>query len=290
MTDGMSTTKENHVWEEKDSIEPKRNCSNNSANGQSDIINVTGTDSTGSRCGDIGIVSGIYKIVNRVNGKYYVGSSRDILSRRLGRFDRHQRLLKRGNHFNDYLQRAWNKYGEHAFQFIIVERVSPEGLFDVEQKYLDAAQKEPNKCYNLNFCADGNNMRKICYRKNSEALKLFYKMHPERKKQSTLSCHTPSAARKRGVSLRMYFLNNPEKAKQQGQRIRDHYRSNPVKREQLSRRFRSNIEYTFENVNTKQIFRGTQFDFRTLFGLHKGSVNNLIKGRCNILKGWVILG
>ena len=45
---------------------------------QKDIINDTNKDSTKNQCRNIGVVSGIYKIINKVNGKYYVGNSKNI--------------------------------------------------------------------------------------------------------------------------------------------------------------------------------------------------------------------
>ena len=60
-------------------------------------------------------ISGIYKITNNVNGKFYIGSSQNI-SRRW--YD-HKRELRIQKHHNKYLQRAWNKYGEENFSFEI---------------------------------------------------------------------------------------------------------------------------------------------------------------------------
>lgn len=96
-------------------------------------------------------ISGIYKIVNKISGRYYVGSSINILTSK-GRFAEHIKDLNRGIHHNDYLQHAWNKYGQSNFDFIIVEKVSAEKLREVEQKYLTEAFTKSD-CYNLNFNA-----------------------------------------------------------------------------------------------------------------------------------------
>lgn len=50
-----------------------------------------------------GKISGVYKIVNRVNGKYYVGSSNHILKR----WTRHKNDLDNNKHRNIHLQRGW---------------------------------------------------------------------------------------------------------------------------------------------------------------------------------------
>ena len=100
-------------------------------------------------------VSGIYKIINKINGKYYVGSSDNILGT-TGRWKEHINGLKNNRHDNKYLQNAWNKYGESNFEFIIIEEIPKEKLFEIEQKYLDKLKlNRRNLCYNLSFNATG---------------------------------------------------------------------------------------------------------------------------------------
>ena len=60
--------------------------------------------------------SGIYKIVNKINGKYYVGSSKNIPVR----WSDHKETLNKSSHYNVHLQRSWKKYGNHNFEFVIV--------------------------------------------------------------------------------------------------------------------------------------------------------------------------
>lgn len=59
----------------------------------------------------------IYQIENTVNGKIYVGQTKDYHDRVLS----HISSLKRGCAANMHLQRAWDKYGEDAFQFSVLE-------------------------------------------------------------------------------------------------------------------------------------------------------------------------
>ena len=82
---------------------------------QKDIINDTNKDSMKSQCRNIGIVSGIYKIVNKIDGKYYVGNSKNIYKRWI----KHKSLLRHNKHINDYLQNAFNTYEQSNEQFII---------------------------------------------------------------------------------------------------------------------------------------------------------------------------
>ena len=66
---------------------------------------------------------GIYKIINVVNNKFYVGSAENFTRRKRV----HWWMLRRGTHGNKHLQAAWGKYGEQAFTFAIVEEL-PEGV------------------------------------------------------------------------------------------------------------------------------------------------------------------
>ena len=78
--------------------------------------------------------SGIYKITNTVNGKYYIGSAVSINRR----WNVHRSQLRSGKHHSIVLQRAWDKYGESAFKFSVVEYVDRDRLLETEQKYIDA--------------------------------------------------------------------------------------------------------------------------------------------------------
>ena len=78
------------------------------------------------------VLCGIYCIENIINGKKYIGLSRDIKRRWL----EHRSELNRGDHINNYLQSSWNIYGEDAFKFYIVELCLPEELSDRECYYI----------------------------------------------------------------------------------------------------------------------------------------------------------
>ena len=80
------------------------------------------------------IISGIYKIENVVNGKCYVGSACNLQARRRQHFNN----LKKRSHCNIKLQRAWNRYGESALIFLVIEYVKiKEELIKREQFWID---------------------------------------------------------------------------------------------------------------------------------------------------------
>jgi len=89
--------------------------------------------------------SGIYKIINVVNNKFYVGSAVDLRRRKT----RHFSELRLGKHNNAHLQAAWNKYGEKAFTFVVIEE-HPEGtdLLAAENIWLKEHVGK-DYCYNL---------------------------------------------------------------------------------------------------------------------------------------------
>lgn len=76
----------------------------------------------------------IYAIENKINGKMYIGLSKNIRRR----FKTHKNKLERGCHFNQHLQNAYNKYGKESFKFKVIEkRISVEKLGQKEKYYID---------------------------------------------------------------------------------------------------------------------------------------------------------
>ena len=88
---------------------------------------------------------GIYKIINVINNKFYVGSAVDLNRRKA----RHFSELRTGKHNNRHLQAAWQKYGEAAFVFVVVEELPPEAdLLAAENIWLKEHVGK-DYCYNI---------------------------------------------------------------------------------------------------------------------------------------------
>lgn len=81
-------------------------------------------------------ICGIYCIKNLINGKRYIGSSCDIYSR----WYVHKNMLNKNKHYNEHLQRTWNKYKKNNFMFLIIEKCTRESLFNREQYWIDKLQ------------------------------------------------------------------------------------------------------------------------------------------------------
>lgn len=86
---------------------------------------------------------GIYLIINLVNGKIYVGQTKNIKSRVMS----HISQLLRGAHPNQHLQGAFNKYGVDNFYPYVAEYCSLELLTEREQYWIDYFDKQ--KIYNI---------------------------------------------------------------------------------------------------------------------------------------------
>lgn len=88
------------------------------------------------------IQSGIYKITNIINNKFYIGSAINFYHREKVHFS----YLKKNNHPNQHLQNAYNFYGKGKLFFEIIEYIEPnkEKLIEREQYYIDLLKPEYN--------------------------------------------------------------------------------------------------------------------------------------------------
>lgn len=261
------------------------NYLNNKEIVQKDIINDTNKDSTKSQCRNTGKVSGIYKIVNKIDGKYYVGSSKNIYKR----WKAHIRSLNGNYHTNDYLQSAWKKYGNSAFEFIIIEITNDEETFLFEQKYLDVAKLEQDKCYNLNFEVSAVIMLSE-YSKQKQKLALInhYK-NPENRKKISLKL--------KGIPLsdetkqKMSLSRTGEKHFRYGKKLTLEHKTKLSKSHiGIKNPWSDKNIYTCYNELSKIKVSGTRYELSKLMNLKQDTTNYLIrkqtkKTRC----GWVLI-
>lgn len=129
----------------------------------------------------------VYEIHNTVNDKRYVGQSSQETQHRLLE---HRSKLRSGVHENDHLQRAWNKYGEEAFEFcIITEGKSIRELNKLEQKYIQKYNSiDRDFGYNIRTGGENSRLSEETKRKISESKK-------------GVSVHTPESIEKIRESL-----------------------------------------------------------------------------------------
>jgi group I intron endonuclease len=103
------------------------------------------------------MVGGIYKIENLIDGKVYIGSSINIISRK----QKHFWMLKKGIHDNCHLQHSYNKFGEDSFIFEVLEECNNKDLI-IKENYHIFKYKSNNSEFGYNL-ATVNEFRRNTY-------------------------------------------------------------------------------------------------------------------------------
>lgn len=89
---------------------------------------------------------GVYRIVSLIDGRIYIGSTKNIQVR----IQKHRHCLKKGTHRSDILQSHHKTNGPDCIQFELIELCAKDQLLTREQHYLDLHQPfEPvgfNQC------------------------------------------------------------------------------------------------------------------------------------------------
>lgn len=81
-------------------------------------------------------------IRNIADGRVYIGQAANLAMRRM----QHLRALRRGDHGNRRLQRAFIRDGETAFDFSVIEFCASDRLTEREQFWIDAHSYVYNIC------------------------------------------------------------------------------------------------------------------------------------------------
>jgi group I intron endonuclease len=119
--------------------------------------------------------SGIYTITNLINNKIYIGFCQNFRSR----YGDHKSTLFYSKHGNEYLQRAYDKYGSENFIFEILEECNKEYLASQENYWANLLNVH-NRNYGYNIQPTHPNNLKI----HSERTKLKIKLSTKGVKKS----------------------------------------------------------------------------------------------------------
>ena len=118
--------------------------------------------------------TGIYKITNIVNNKFYIGSSVNVRKRIVD----HIRRLRSDTHGNPHLQKAWNKYKEEKFSFNVLLYCDKDSLIFYENRAIEIFNTlNSDKGYNCIPAKDthltGSNYEKIKYQRAETQKKIM---------------------------------------------------------------------------------------------------------------------
>lgn len=241
--------------------------------------------------------TGIYKIINLIDGKYYVGSSTNIYKR----WKEHIRLLNNNQHHNDHLQYAWNKYGKKSFNFVIVENTEITSIKIIEQKYLDVAKYEPDKSYNLNYDATGGKISEYSKEKIKKNKLEYWTNFEKRKMQSEKLKKIKSTPEMRqSQSIRAKVLWTDDFYREKFIEAKKMWHSLPINKKRvcelnsgLNNPMSDKKKYYFFNKKTKNKEYCTRYELRTnpkylKENLSQSGIAQLCLGKFPSYKGWII--
>ena len=144
----------------------------------------------------------IYKIVNNINGKIYIGQTKHSLSKRIA------------GHIKDNstpVQKALNKYGLESFTIFVIDHADSKAVIDEKERYWIRVLKSNQRAYGYNMTAGGDglvNPSKKVRSKISNTLKEHYKTHEHTSGFSGHS-HKESSKKKMSETLKV-TMNLPE--------------------------------------------------------------------------------
>lgn len=146
------------------------------------------------------MTSGIYEIRNTINGHRYIGSTANLKRR----WRKHRSDLNKGRHHSVYLQRAWNKYGDAAFVFEILEKWNIEFLVSMEQWWMNMLSPEYNIAPVARSCLGVKHTEETKANKSAFMIRRF--RDPEERAKIGLTSkgrkHTPESKAKIGAAHR----------------------------------------------------------------------------------------
>ena len=160
-------------------------------------------------------ISGVYKIVNKINGKIYVGSAIDLKARKRTHFNK----LKLNKHPNSHLQSSYNKYKKDNFVFEIIKYVEDKDkLIETEQYWIDKLNvcdknigynKRPKAESNLGIKMSDETKKKLSELNKGENNSFYGKCHTEETKKK-MSLNHPDVSGENGY---FYGKKHTEEAK-----------------------------------------------------------------------------
>lgn len=245
-----------------------------------DFTKSTEKESNKKSLTDITKASGIYKIVNKVDGKYYVGSSQNINRR----WQKHKCQLKNNQHWNKHLQNVYNKYGIDNFDYTIIEIVEDvKELLSIEQKYLNECKNNPDNNYMISFDAVAPMRGRKCtwgYKKGTIPWNKGLIGVGGRKKGFFVSNETK--IKLKALAEKQFSEDGLEKHRQ--------LCKTPEHRTKITQGKIDKTIFRFQHTETSEIFTGLKYDwYMKYFGKAPCNLPAFIRGERKKLLGWILL-
>jgi group I intron endonuclease len=232
------------------------------------------------------MASGIYKITNTINGKCYIGSAVDLERREKQHFS--------GDRTNKILKQAMKKYGAENFQFEVLEECNPEHCVAVEQTFIDYYKRLLGWENLYNICEVAGSCLGV--ERTEETKRLMSEASKGRQH---------SAETKRLISVLKKGMKHSEETRKKMSEAKKG-KEHPMYGKQLSaetKRLMSKVRkgkrlgdknprydstiYLFQHTSGKT-FIGTRYELWTTHELNRGTLSNVILGKCTSTKGWML--
>lgn len=225
------------------------------------------------------MITGVYEIRNLIDGKAYIGSSKDVKER----WDVHNRLLKTGKHHSKHLQNAVKKYGIENFQFRILFQCELKDLIFFEQRAIDTYKAFPEG-YNSRPRAEsclGHKQTLEHIKKRSEA-RIGKKMSKEAIENRTNSrrkngnfIYSEEYKEKMAESMKKRYESD-EARKQTSDGFRKFVETNPEAKKILSDRTKKRYESQEEREKSREHLKKVRPDkkgrsYEEMYGLEKAN-------------------
>lgn len=120
---------------------------------------------------------GIYKITNKINGKFYIGQSVDIERRFMEHKTPHGTM--------NSIKLAMKKYGKENFSFEVIEECSENDLNEREMYWIATLKPQYNRCGG-GTGAKGHHVSEEVRSELSRKSKAYWDRLPDEKKQSIM--------------------------------------------------------------------------------------------------------
>ena len=227
-------------------------------------------------CSERETMIGIYKITNKINGKFYIGQSVDIKRRFMEHKTPHGRMTS--------IKMAVRKYGKENFSFEVLEECSEADLNDREVYWIAKLKPQYNRCAGgtgARLHHVSGDARLILSRKNKE----YWRRLPSEEKESIVQ-------RLKGPA-KGHAVSDETREKLRVANIGKRQDKETIEKRKETMRKKRAEGYVQTNeghmkkircIETNQVF-GSVKEAGEALSVHPSSISGVLKGRYKSCKG-----